>query len=233
MGCDQLIVLEASTVADVRMRIYNPDGGEVESCGNATRAVGMLLAGETGAPEITIETGGGLLTARADANAIAVDMGAPRFDWDAIPLAYAMDTAHMPVGWEDQADPAAINVGNPHVVCVVPDADAVDLARLGPLIETDPLFPARVNVNVLSLAGPDHIRLRVWERGAGLTRACGTGACASAVIAIRRKLVRSPVRVSLPGGDLLIAWAPGGTITMTGPATLSFEGTFDDAQFPA
>ncbi len=237
IGCDQLIVLETSTVADVRMRIFNPDGGEVESCGNATRAVGMLLADEAGAPEVTIETGGGLLTARADANAIApgvaVDMGAPRFDWDAIPLAYAMDTLHMPVGWEDLADPSAINVGNPHVVFVVPDAGAVDLARLGPLIETDPLFPARVNVNVLSLAGPDHIRLRVWERGAGLTRACGTGACASAVIAIRRKLVRSPVRVSLPGGDLVIDWAPGGTITMTGPATLAFEGTFDDAQFPA
>ena len=237
IGCDQLIVLERSTVADVRMRIYNPDGGEVESCGNATRAVGMLLAGETGAPQVTIETGGGLLTARADqlgiAPGVAVDMGAPRFDWDAIPLAYAMDPAHMPVGWEDLTDPAAINVGNPHVVFVVPDADAVDLARLGPLIETDPLFPARVNVNVLSLAGPDHIRLRVWERGAGLTRACGTGACASAVVAIRRKLVRSPVRVSLPGGDLVIAWAPGGSITMTGPATLAFEGSFDDAQFPA
>lgn len=241
IGCDQLIVLEPSSIADVRMRIYNPDGGpnggEVESCGNATRAVGMLLAQESNRPETTIETGGGLLTARADqqgiAPGIAVDMGAPRFDWDAIPLAYAMDTARMPVGWEDLADPAAVNVGNPHVVLVVPDVDAVDLARLGPLIETDPLFPQRINVNVLSLVGPDHIRLRVWERGAGLTRACGTGACASAVVAIRRRLVSSPVRVSLPGGDLVIAWAPGGTITMTGPATLAFEGTFDDAQFPA
>ena len=233
IGCDQLIVLEPTTVADVRMRIFNRDGGEVESCGNATRAVGMLVAGQTGAAETTIETGGGLLTARADEAGIAVDMGAPRFDWDAIPLAYAMDTSRMPVGWEDLADPAAVNVGNPHVVLVVPDVDAVDLARLGPLIETDPLFPSRINVNVLSLVGPDHIRLRVWERGAGLTRACGTGACASAVVAIRRRLVSSPVRVSLPGGDLVIAWAPGGTITMTGPATLAFEGTFDDAQFPA
>jgi diaminopimelate epimerase len=233
IGCDQVIMLEPSTLADVRMRIFNPDGGEVESCGNATRAVGMLVAGQSGADKTTIETGGGLLVARADEAGIAVDMGAPRFDWDAIPLAYAMDTASMPVGWEDLADPAAVNVGNPHLVFVVADADAVDLARLGPQIETDPLFPQRINVNVLSLAGPDHIRLRVWERGAGLTRACGTGACASAVVAIRRKLVASPVRVSLPGGDLLIAWAPGGSITMTGPATLAFEGTFDDAQFPA
>ncbi|WP_295638717.1 diaminopimelate epimerase [Novosphingobium sp.] len=233
IGCDQVIVLEPSAVARVRMRIFNPDGGEVESCGNATRAVGMLLAGQTGAAETTIETGGGLLTARVDEAGIAVDMGAPRFDWDAIPLAYAMDTLHMPVGWEDLSDPTAVNVGNPHVVCVVADAQAVDLARLGPQIETDPLFPSRINVNVLNLAGPDHIRLRVWERGAGLTRACGTGACASAVVAIRRKLVASPVRVSLPGGDLTIAWAPGGSITMSGPATLAFEGTFDDAQFPA
>jgi diaminopimelate epimerase len=233
IGCDQVIVLEPSTLADVRMRIFNPDGGEVESCGNATRAVGMLLVQESDQAETTIETGGGLLTARADDAGIAVDMGAPRFDWDRIPLAYAMDTLHMPVGWEDLTDPVAVNVGNPHVVFVVPDVDAVDLARLGPLIETDPLFPHRINVNVLSLSGPDQIALRVWERGAGLTRACGTGACASAVAAIRRKLVNSPVRVSLPGGDLQIAWAPGGAITMTGPATLSFEGTFDDAQFAA
>ncbi|MBC7492338.1 MAG: diaminopimelate epimerase [Novosphingobium sp.] len=233
IGCDQVIVLEPSTVANVRMRIFNPDGGEVESCGNATRAVGMLVAGQTGATETTIETGGGLLVARADEAGIAVDMGAPRFDWDTIPLAYAMDTLHMPVGWDDLADPAAVNVGNPHVVFMAADVDAVDLAGLGPLIETDPLFPSRINVNVLSLAGPDHIRLRVWERGAGLTRACGTGACASAVVAIRRKLVASPVRVSLPGGDLMIAWVPGGSISMTGPATLAFEGTFDDVQFPA
>ena len=233
IGCDQVIVLEPSTVASVRMRVFNPDGSEVESCGNATRAVGMLVAGQTGVAETTIETGGGLLVARADEAGIAVDMGAPRFDWDTIPLAYAMDTLHMPVGWDDLADPAAVNVGNPHVVFVAADVDAVDLARLGPLIETDPLFPSRINVNVLSLAGPDHIRLRVWERGAGLTRACGTGACASAVVAIRRKLVASPVRVSLPGGDLMIAWVPGGSISMTGPATLAFEGTFDDARFPA
>lgn len=233
VGCDQLIVLENSDRADVRMRIFNPDGGEVESCGNATRAVAMLLAGQTGNAAVTIDTAGGLLSARADDAGIAVDMGQPRFDWQAIPLAYAMDTAAMPVGWEELDTPSAVNVGNPHVVFVVPDADAVDLARLGPTIETDPLFPARVNVNVLSLAGPDHIRLRVWERGAGLTRACGTGACASAVIAIRRKLVHGPVRVSLPGGDLVIAWQPGGSITMTGPATLAFEGSFDDADYPA
>lgn len=233
IGCDQVIVIEPSRVANIRMRIFNPDGSEAEACGNATRAVGMLLADGANSAAITIETIGGMLTARADTRGIAVDMGVPRFAWDAIPLNYAMDTAHMPVGWEDLTDPAAVNVGNPHVVFVAPDVDAVDLARLGPLIETDPLFPTRINVNVLSLAGPDHIALRVWERGAGLTRACGTGACASAVVALARKLVRSPVRVSLPGGDLEITWTPGGSITMTGPATLAFQGSFDDAAFPS
>ena len=227
IGCDQLIVMEPSAVADVKMRIFNPDGSEVGACGNASRAVGLLLGGSN-----RIETLGGLIHARAADHGIAVDMGAPRFDWDAIPLAYAMDTLAMPVGWEDLQAPVAVNVGNPHAVFFVPDADAVDLGRLGPLIETDPLFPERVNVNVASLAGPDHLRLRVWERGAGLTRACGTGACATAVAAMRRKLTGRTVRVDLPGGTLAIDWPEGGTITMTGPAATSFEGTFEDADFP-
>jgi diaminopimelate epimerase len=137
-----------------------------------------------------------------------------------------MDTAKMPVGWESLEGPMAVNVGNPHVVFFVDDADAVELDRLGPLIEHDPLFPERINVNVASLAGPDHLVLRVWERGAGLTRACGTGACATAVAAIRRGLVTSPVRVTLPGGDLTIAWEQGGSILMSGPAAESFRGTF-------
>jgi diaminopimelate epimerase len=150
-------------------------------------------------------------------------MGAPRFGWDEIPLAYAMDTAAMPVGWEDLQTPFAVNVGNPHVVFFVDDADSVDLARLGPLIERDPLFPERVNVNVGSKEG-EAIRLRVWERGAGLTLACGTGACATAVAAIKRKLAQSPVEVRLPGGSLTIAWTPGGTIRMSGPAAHVFTG---------
>jgi diaminopimelate epimerase len=137
-----------------------------------------------------------------------------------------MDSAAMPVGWEDLRDPFAVNVGNPHVVFFVDDADAVDLARLGPLIERDPLFPERVNVNVASIED-GAIRLRVWERGAGLTLACGTGACATAVAAISRKLVTSPVTVRLPGGPLRIAWSPGGTIAMKGAAAFVFEGEID------
>lgn len=219
IGCDQLILVEPSDVADARMRIFNADGGEVESCGNATRCVAMLI-GETS----RIETAGGMLSATASTNAASVDMGEPRFEWETIPLAYAMDTAAMPVGWEELTNGAAVNVGNPHVIFFVPDTDAVDLERIGPVIEHDPLFPERVNVNVATIDGPAHIRLRVWERGAGLTRACGTGACATAVAAIRRGLVQSPVTVSLPGGDLEIDWQSGGTIRMTGPATHVFTG---------
>ena len=218
VGCDQLILLEPSDVADLRMRIWNADGGEVESCGNAARCVALLEGGE-----VTIETAGGLIRGSANGSAATIDMGAPRFAWEEIPLAYAMDTASMPVGWEELENPAAVNVGNPHIVFFVADVLAVDLARLGPLIEHDPLFPERVNVNVAAIEG-DGIRLRVWERGAGLTLACGTGACATAVAAIRRKLVQSPVEVRLPGGDLTIAWAPGGTIRMSGPATHVFTG---------
>ena len=216
VGCDQVILLGPSEIADVRMRIWNADGGEVEACGNATRCVALLGAE-------TIETKAGVLSAKANGASATIDMGAPKFGWDEIPLAYAMDTAAMPVGWETLREPCAVNVGNPHVVFFVRDADAVDLARLGPIIERDPLFPERVNVNVASVEG-EAIRLHVWERGAGLTQACGTGACATAVAAIRQKLVESPVEVRLPGGALIIDWAPGGTIRMTGPATHVFSG---------
>lgn len=216
IGCDQVIVLEPSAIADVRMRIWNADGGEVESCGNATRCVAMLGA-------TTIETVSGVLTASGNGDGASIDMGRPRFGWAEIPLAYAMDTAAMPVGWEELRQPFAVNVGNPHLVFFVEDSDAVDLARLGPLIENDPLYPERVNVNVASVTD-GAIRLRVWERGAGLTQACGTGACATAVAAIARGLIESPVEVQQPGGALTIAWEKGGAIQMTGPATYVFDG---------
>jgi diaminopimelate epimerase len=226
IGCDQLIVLEPSSTADVRMRTWNADGGEVEICGNATRAVALLLGKAT-----KVETASGPVHVEPQGSSATVDMGPPIFGWDAIPLAYAMDTLSMPVGWETLDNPAAINVGNPHIIFFVDDAHAIDLKRLGPLIENDPLFPERVNVNVAEVTGPSTLTLRVWERGAGLTRACGTGACATAVAAIRRKLVQSPVTVSLPGGDLEIAWAPGDNIRMTGPATHVFTGETNWDQF--
>lgn len=222
VGCDQLIVLEPSESADFRMRIFNADGSEVGACGNASRAVALLH----GAPA-RVETAGGIIALEPAEGGASVDMGEPRFDWEAIPLAYAMDTAAMPVGWEALENPAAVNVGNPHVIFFVEDTNSVDLERLGPEIENDPLFPERINVNVANLAGENHLRLRVWERGAGLTRACGTGACATAVAAIRRGLVCSPVTVSLPGGDLEIEWSESGAIRMTGPAQEAFRGTFE------
>jgi len=221
VGCDQLIILEPSSSADVKMRIFNSDGGEVDACGNASRCVALMLGGE-----VTIETSGGSLSATAEHGAASVDMGIPHFDWQQIPLAYAMDTGTMPVSWDGLVNPAAVNVGNPHVIFFVDDADAVDLAQLGPRIEHDALFPDRVNVNVASLDG-SAIKLRVWERGAGLTRACGTGACATAVTAICRKLATSPVEVRLPGGTLSIEWTPDGTITMRGPAVHVFTGELD------
>jgi diaminopimelate epimerase len=222
IGCDQLVLLEPSKTQAFRMRIFNSDGSEVGACGNAARAVAMLHG-----QRATIETGGGPITLEPFAGGARVDMGVPRFDWEAIPLAFAMDAAAMPVGWEELQSPMAVNVGNPHAVFFVEDADAVELERLGPIIEHDPIFPERVNVNVASLVAPDHLRLRVWERGAGLTRACGTGACASAVAAIAKGLVGERVTVSLPGGDLVIEWREGASIWMSGPATEAFRGSFD------
>ncbi|MEM1050559.1 MAG: diaminopimelate epimerase [Pseudomonadota bacterium] len=222
IGCDQLIVLEPSAAHAFTMRIYNSDGGEVEACGNATRAV-ALLHGEAA----KIETSGGVLLLEPTEGGATVDMGHPRFDWDAIPLDYAMDTSAMPVGWDELENPIAVNVGNPHVIFFVDDADAVHLAALGPEIENDALFPERINVNVASLLGPDHLKLRVWERGTGLTRACGTGACATAVAGIRKGLTGEKVTVTLPGGDLTVEWREGESIRMTGPAAESFRGEFE------
>lgn len=226
IGCDQLVLLERSDAADFRMRIFNADGGEVEACGNATRAIAMLH----GRPA-QIETAGGILAVRPGEGGAAVDMGQPRFEWEAIPLAYAMDTLSLPVGWDELEHPAVVNIGNPHVVFFVDDCDAVELERLGPQIERDPLFPDRVNVNVATVESDTRIRLRVWERGVGLTRACGTGACATATAAMRRGLVQNQVTVGLEGGDLLIARGEDGRITMTGPAVESFRGTFDWGDF--
>lgn len=225
IGCDQLIILRPSSKADVRMQIFNADGSEVEACGNASRCVAKLIGDET-----RIETDGGIITGNATEDGAIVDMGTPRFEWQSIPLGYAMDTLNMPVGWEDLQNPAAVNVGNPHVIFFVDDSDNVELDRLGPMIEVDPLFPDKVNVNVAHIKDGT-IHLRVWERGVGLTRACGTGACATAVAAIRRGLVTSPVQVELPGGTLVISWEEGNTIRMQGPTTYVFSGESDWTQF--
>src|SRR3982751_2566585 len=220
VGCDQLIVLEPSKTAELKMRIWNSDGGEVESCGNATRCVVQL----TGAR--TIDSDGGLLEGEMLGAEVEVSIGEPRFGWDEIPLAYAMDTAALPMAWDGLDHPMALNVGNPHLVFFVPDARAVPLDTLGPRIENDPAFPERINVNVATYVH-GVLKLRTFERGAGETLACGTGACASAVAAIATRRAQSPVTVDMTGGSLTVSWAPGEPIRMRGAATLVFEGALE------
>ena len=232
IGCDQLIVMVPSDGADVRMRIWNRDGEEVESCGNASRCVADLVLGETGASSMTIETLGGLLHCSRDgAGMITVDMGRPRFRWDEIPLSEPFhDTRaiELQVGPLDRPvlhSPAVVNVGNPHCIFWVEDLDSVDLGAVGPMLEHHPLFPERANISLARIVAPDHIALRVWERGAGLTRACGTAACAAAVAAARKRLTERKVTVTLPGGDLAVSWREDDDhMLMRGPVAYEWRG---------
>jgi len=220
IGCDQLIVLEPSGSADLRMRIWNSDGGEVGACGNATRCVVKL----TGAKSIASD--GGLLEGRDLGAEVEVVLNEPRFAWDEIPVAYPMDTSALPMAWDELSRPFAVNVGNPHLVFFVDEPDRVPLAQLGPRIEEDPAFPERINVNVAHCSG-NRVKLRTFERGAGETLACGTGACASAVAAIATRRAQSPVRVDMAGGSLTVTWHPGEPIRMRGSATHVFSGELD------
>jgi diaminopimelate epimerase len=233
IGCDQLIVMEKPRAdgADVFMRIHNADGGEVEACGNATRCIATLLMRETGGERVVVETAAGLLEARpASGGRVSVDMGKARLDWREIPLAAAQDTLHVALTMGPLADPVCTNIGNPHATFFVADAAAIDLAALGPLLEHHALFPERANIGVAELVAPDRLRLRVWERGVGITRACGTGACAAVVAASRRGLTGRTAEVVLEGGSLTIAWRADGHVVMTGPVATSFHGSFDPAQ---
>jgi diaminopimelate epimerase len=230
IGCDQVILLEPPRHpgAQVLMRIHNPDGGEAEACGNATRCVADLLRRETGNPRARIETIAGLLEAEALPDGrIAVDMGPARTNWREIPLGRAMDTERVELSLGPLAAPVCTNIGNPHATFFVDDAEAIDLAALGPVLEHHPLFPQRANIGVAAVRDPKNIRLRVWERGAGITRACGSGACAALVAAHRRGLAGRQAAVVLDGGVLDIAWREDGHVVMTGPVALSFEGAFD------
>lgn len=234
IGCDQVIVLERSDKADVRMRIWNPDGAEVGACGNATRCIAALLKDETGRADVTIETAGGLLGAHVEGlDRITVDMGEPRFGWADIPLAEpfhdtrAIELQIGPIDAPVLHSPSVVNVGNPHAVFWVDDVAAHDLGRFGPLLENHPIFPERANISLAEVTSPTTIRVRTWERGAGLTKACGTAACAVAVCAMRKKLVERKVCVTLPGGDLVIEWTPANRILMTGPAELEFQGRLE------
>ncbi len=233
IGCDQIIALEPSRKADVFMRIWNADGGEVGACGNAARCVAGIVAAERGEKSVSIETESGVLSALAGADGtVTVDMGAPRFAWNEIPLSEPFhDTRRIelqigPIDAPVLHTPSVVNVGNPHALFFVDDVAAHDLAKFGPMLEHHPLFPERANISLVQVLSEDHLKVRTWERGAGLTRACGTAACAAAVAAARLKLAGRKVSVSLPGGDLLVEWREGdGHILMTGPYTLDFEGT--------
>jgi diaminopimelate epimerase len=230
IGCDQLIVLEAPRhhAAQVLMQIRNADGSEAEACGNATRCIADLIYRETGDPRIRIETVAGLLEAEALADGrVAVDMGPVRIGWREIPLARAADTERVDLSVGPLSGPVCTNLGNPHATFFVDDIETIDLAALGPALEHDLLFPERANIGVAVVVDRRHIRLRVWERGAGITPACGSGACAAVVAAHRRGLAGRCASVELDGGALDIAWREDNHIVMTGPAALSFEGVFD------
>ena len=235
VGCDQLIVLEAPTEddADVFMRIYNPDGGEAGACGNATRCVASVLMDERKTDHVTVQTIAGLLESQKTGMGsnglpvISVDMGPARLDWREIPVREACDTNHMPVGLGPLQDPVGTNMGNPHATFFVADAAAIPLEELGPKLEHDRFFPERANIGVASLMGEGKLRLRVWERGAGLTLACGSGACAAVVAASRRGLVKRQAEVILDGGALTVEWLRDGHVMMTGGIALAFKGELD------
>ncbi len=222
VGFDQLAEILPSDRADYRLDFWNSDGTEAGACGNASRCVADRMMTDLGRDAVSFTTMRGTLAARRGADGrVSVNMGAPQLDWDQVPLARAVDVRHLPLA----GDPVAVGMGNPHCVHFVPDAEAVALTTLGPAVEHDPLFPARTNVEFASLIGPDHLRMRVWERGAGVTLACGSGACATAVAAHLRGLTGRRVTLDLDGGTLDIDWRDDG-VWMTGPVAHVFDGVW-------
>ncbi len=231
VGYDQLIVMEpANGPADIFMRIYNSDGTEAEACGNATRCVASLLMEEADRNNVLIETRAGLLKGEsADRQHIVIDMGAPKTSWRDIPLAREEDTAHINLTIGPLSDPVGVNMGNPHAVFFVEDADAIDLAKWGPIAETDPIFPKKANISVASKMADGDFRLRVWERGVGITLACGSAACATMVAANRRGLAGNAARLHLDGGALDLSIGEDGHVFMAGPVATAYHGVLGPA----
>ena len=222
VGFDQLAVLSATPQADVHLTFYNADGSLSAACGNATRCIARMLMDESGRDSLTLTTERGTLHARdAGGGLTSVNMGQPQLDWSEIPLSGPMDTLALPI----DGAPTATGMGNPHCTFFVPDAEAVDLATRGAAIEHHPLFPRRTNVQFAHLIGPDHIRMRVWERGVGITLASGSSSCATAVAAHRRGLTGRTVTITLDGGDIGIDWRDDG-VWMTGPVAHVFDGVW-------
>ena len=229
VGCDQIMIIEKpKNGGDAFLAIRNNDGGVVESCGNGSRCVAAVLMAETGKDKIVLETlGGDIIATRGAGALVSIDMGPANLAWRQIPIAKEVDTLAVPVKVGPLHEAVAVNVGNPHAVFFVEDAETIDLAKHGPKVEHHPLFPKRVNVEAVQVLNRNHVRMRVWERGVGITQACGTGACAAAVAGARRGLTDRKVTVTLDGGDLLIEWRDDNHIIMTGPVAESFVGTFD------
>jgi diaminopimelate epimerase len=232
IGCDQIIAIEPSPTVEARVRFWNADGDEVGACGNGTRCVAWLLMEASGRDEAVFETAAGTLRGRrAGDKQVTVDMGVPGLDWTQIPLAEAMDTrgVELQVGPIDDPvlhTPGCVNMGNPHVVFFVPDAEAAPVRQVGPMIEHHHLFPERTNVGFAQVLARDRIRLRVWERGVGETEACGTGACAALVAAARRGLTDRSATIVANGGELTIEWREADDhVLMTGPISVDFTGT--------
>lgn len=222
VGFDQLAVIEESDRADARLVFYNADGSLSATCGNATRCIARHLMDTRGVDRLVLETERGLLPCEDAGNGLTrVNMGAPLLAWNEVPIAQDIDTLHLPI----DGDPVATGMGNPHCTFFVEDAEAVDLSTFGPAHEHHPLFPERTNVQVAHLIGPDHLRMRVWERGTGITMASGSSSCATAVAAARRGITGRKVRISLEIGDLVIDWREDG-VWMEGPTAHVFSGTF-------
>lgn len=231
IGCDQLILIEPPEMAgaDVRLRFLNSDGSESGACGNGTRCVASRLLAESGAGRLVIQTLAGRLEATAaEGGLFTVDMGPARLDWRDIPLTHETDTLHLDIALGPLVDPAAVNMGNPHCVFFVDDAEDIELAAFGPQVEHHPLFPERTNVEVATVIDRGRIRLRVWERGAGITLACGSGACAAAVAAVRRGLTDRKAELIMDGGSLAAEWREDGHVLLTGPVATSFTGTLEN-----
>ena len=231
IGCDQLLTIEppANGRADAFMRIHNADGGEAGACGNGLRCVARLLMAESGNDSVRVETVAGVLEARAEASGeVTVDMGSVGLEWQDIPLAGPADTLSLDLSLGPLSAPVAVSIGNPHAVFFVDDAEAILLDRLGPELERHDMFPEDANIGVAAVIGPDRLRYRVWERGVGITRACGSGACAAAVAAHRRGLAGRRVRLTLDGGDLAVEWHDSGRVSLTGPTAESFSGEIGD-----
>jgi diaminopimelate epimerase len=228
VGCDEILIIERpKNGGDAFMGVRNADGSVAEQCGNGVRCVADVLMTETGKTSLTIETLGGPVTATRGVNGmVSIDMGAAKTEWRDIPLAEARDTLHLNISEGPLRDPVGVSMGNPHAVFFVPDAAAVDLKTLGPKLEHHALFPERANIEVVQVRSPAHLRMRVWERGSGITQACGTGACASLVAAVRRGLSARKARVTLDGGDLEIEWREDGHVIMTGPVAYAFDGVW-------